>query len=42
VSPLPTVGLLAFVAALAVSLLAAYWPARQAARLDPCICFQEI
>jgi putative ABC transport system permease protein len=41
VSPLPTVGLLAFAAALAVSIFGAYWPARQAARLDPCICFQE-
>jgi len=42
VAPLPEVGLLACVAALAVTLLAAYWPARQAARLDPCICFQEV
>jgi len=42
ISPLPHVGLLAFVAALAITLLAAYWPARQAARLDPCSCFKEV
>jgi putative ABC transport system permease protein len=42
VSPLPDVGILACIAALAVSLLAAYWPAREAARLDPCTCFQEV
>jgi putative ABC transport system permease protein len=42
ISPLPQVGLLASVTALFVTLLAAYWPARQAARLDPCTCFQEV
>jgi putative ABC transport system permease protein len=41
VSPLLHVGGLACVAALAVALVAAWWPARQAARLDPCTCFQE-
>jgi len=25
-----------------VTLAAAWWPARQAALLDPCTCFQEI
>jgi len=42
VAPLPHVGLIAGVAALAITVLAAYWPARQAARLDPCVCFQEV
>jgi len=42
VSALPLVGIWASMAALAVSVLAAYWPARQAARLDPCTCFQEV
>jgi putative ABC transport system permease protein len=42
VSPLADVGIFACVAALLVTLLAAYWPARQAALLDPCTCFQEV
>jgi putative ABC transport system permease protein len=42
ISPLVHVGALACAAALAVALLAAYWPARQAARLDPCTSFQEV
>jgi putative ABC transport system permease protein len=42
VSPLFDVTAVACVAALGVTLLAAYWPARQAARLDPCTCFQEV
>jgi len=42
VSPLLDLVALAVLAALAVTLLAAYWPARQAAQLDPCICFQEV
>jgi putative ABC transport system permease protein len=42
ITPLPQVGILACVAAIAVSLLAAYWPSRIAAQLDPCTCFQEI
>jgi putative ABC transport system permease protein len=42
VSPLfDTVAIATFVA-LAVTLLAAYWPAHQAAQLDPCTCFQEV
>jgi putative ABC transport system permease protein len=42
VLPLVDVAAMAFAAALAVTLLAAYWPARQAAKLDPCICFREV
>jgi len=26
----------------ALSVVSAWWPARTAARLDPCLCFQEI
>ncbi|MEM7312618.1 MAG: FtsX-like permease family protein [Planctomycetota bacterium] len=37
-----SVVLLSVVVALAVSLLASYFPARLAARLDPCVCFQQI
>lgn len=42
VSPLPSLVAIAIASALVITLLAAYWPARQAARLDPCTCFQEI
>jgi len=42
VVPLVGVGGLACAAALLVTLTAAYWPARQAASLDPCTCFQEV
>ena len=44
VSVVPLVDVLAtaFVAALAVTLLAAYWPARRASNLDPCLCFREV
>lgn len=41
VVPLVDVMGYAIVAAVVVALLAAYWPARQAARLDPCVCFRE-
>ncbi len=34
-------GLIGTSAALLVALLASYLPARRAARLDPCVCFQE-
>lgn len=42
VSPLPYLGGAAIGAALAVALSAAFWPARRAARLDPCTCFREV
>jgi putative ABC transport system permease protein len=42
VSPLFDLAAIASVVALAITLLAAYWPARQAARLDPCTCIQEV
>ena len=42
VSALPYVGAIACAAALLLTLAAAYWPARQAALLDPCTCFQEV
>jgi putative ABC transport system permease protein len=42
VGPLVDVAALAFAAALAVTLLAAYWPARRASKLDPCLCFREV
>ena len=42
VTPLPGLIGLAIVAALAITLLAALWPARRAALLDPCTCFQEV
>lgn len=42
VLPLPSVALLALATATVLALVAAYWPARQAARLDPCLCFQEV
>lgn len=42
VAALPQVSAVACVSALLLTLLAAYWPARQAAHLDPCACFREI
>jgi putative ABC transport system permease protein len=42
VSPLYGTVVVATLVALAVTLLAAYWPARHAAQLDPCTCFQEV
>lgn len=42
VHPLPGTAIWAVLAATCVALMAAYWPSRQAARLDPCLCFQEI
>jgi putative ABC transport system permease protein len=41
VSPLPGLAALAAGAVLAITLVAAWWPARKAARLDPCTCFRE-
>ncbi len=42
VAPLPDLLLMALAAALAITTLAAYFPARSAARLDPCRCFSEV
>jgi putative ABC transport system permease protein len=42
ITPLPDLLAVAASVALAVTLLAAYWPARMATKLDPCCCFQEI
>jgi putative ABC transport system permease protein len=42
VAPLPGLLALSIVAALAITVLAAVWPARSAAQLDPCTCFQEV
>ncbi|MDB5346050.1 MAG: macB 7 [Schlesneria sp.] len=42
VTPLPDLLFIAVAAALAITTLAAYWPARSAARLDPCSCFSDV
>jgi putative ABC transport system permease protein len=42
VKVLPGTSLLAVVIAGGLSVVSAWWPARTAARLDPCLCFQEI
>ncbi len=42
IQPLPGLSVLAILAASVLALVAAYWPARRAARLDPCVCFQEV
>jgi putative ABC transport system permease protein len=42
VSPLPTLALLTVGGAMLVTALAAWWPARAASHLDPCVCFQEV
>ena len=42
IQPLPGVSGLAVGGASVLALIAAYWPARRAARLDPCVCFQEV
>ncbi len=41
IQPLPSLSVLAVAAATALAFVAAYWPARRAAQLDPCVCFQE-
>lgn len=40
--PLPVLMIGAAGAASLLALAAAYWPARSASRLDPCVCFREI
>lgn len=42
VVPLPGLAVMAVGSATLLAVLAAYWPARQAAKLDPCLCFQEV
>ncbi len=42
VSILPVTSMLAIVAATGLAIISAWWPARQAASLDPCLCFQEV
>ncbi len=42
VAPLPSLLVAALGAAMLVTTLAAYWPIRVAAKLDPCTCFQEV
>ncbi len=42
IQPLPGLSVLAIGSASVLAILAAYWPARRAARLDPCVCFQEV
>lgn len=42
VSPMPGLLLLSVLTALLVTIVAAFWPARTAAKLDPCTCFQEV
>ena len=42
VSVLPMTSLLAVIMATVLAVVSAWWPARQAAALDPCLCFQEV
>lgn len=41
IEPLPMLAVIAVVGAMFVSAAAAWWPARSAAALDPCVCFQD-
>jgi len=41
ITPLPALLAAAVAAAVLVTTFAAFWPARTAAKLDPCICFRE-
>lgn len=41
VAPLPALGVVAVGGATLVSAAAAWWPARSASKLDPCVCFQD-
>lgn len=42
VLPMPTLALYAVLISVAIALLASYFPARRAAKLDPCVTFQEV
>ncbi len=42
VTPLWNLAFIAIAAATVVAVVAAWFPARQAAKLDPCLCFQEV
>ncbi len=42
VQPIPSLALIAAGTAVLVSFAASYFPARRAAGLDPCLCFQEV
>jgi len=42
VLPMPVLALWALAISVGLALLASYFPARRAARLDPCATFQEI
>ena len=42
ITPMPDLIAVAIGAALIITMLAALWPARSAAKLDPCCCFQEV
>jgi putative ABC transport system permease protein len=42
VSPMLDLAALAIAVTLAITLLAAYWPSRQASLLDPCTCFRDV
>lgn len=42
ITPLPGLTLVAIASAILVATVAAWWPARTAAKLDPCVCFQEV
>jgi putative ABC transport system permease protein len=42
VLPMPLLALLAVGISVALALIASFFPARRAARLDPCATFQEV
>ena len=42
VLPMPTLALYAVLISVAIALVASYFPARRAAKLDPCVTFQEV
>jgi putative ABC transport system permease protein len=42
VLPMPTLALYAVLISVAIALAASYFPARRAAKLDPCVTFQEV